>query len=89
MKLNAMNELEREMILAERAEVRDAARERQRAENGLKQQQEQQQRAAEKVLLCLNLNSKACGLLLRFAGRPDLLAGRCSALPPCRDHTHV
>ncbi len=49
MKLSAMNELEREMILAERADARDAARERHRAEKSLKQAQEQQQRAAEKV----------------------------------------
>ena len=51
LKLNAMNELEREMILAERADARDAARERHRAEKALKQAQEQQQRAAEKVTL--------------------------------------
>ena len=50
MKLSAMTELEREMILAERADARDAARERQRAEKSLKQAQEQQQRAAEKVM---------------------------------------
>ena len=49
LKLSAMNELEREMILAERADARDAARERLRAEKSLKQAQEQQQRAAEKV----------------------------------------
>ena len=44
-----MDELDREMILADRAEARDAAMERKRAEQALKQQQEQQQRAAEKV----------------------------------------
>ena len=54
MKLSAMNELDREMILAERADARDAARERQRAEKSLKQAQEQQQRAAEKVLYTLS-----------------------------------
>ena len=48
-RLNAMDELDREMILADRAEARDAAMERKRAEQALKQQQEQQQRAAEKV----------------------------------------
>lgn len=52
-KLNAMTELEREMILAERADARDAARERHRAEKALKQAQEQQQRATEKVVLQL------------------------------------
>jgi hypothetical protein len=49
MKLMAMTELDREMILSERADARDAARERRRAELALKQAQEQQQRAAEKV----------------------------------------
>ena len=49
MKLLAMTELDREMILSERADARDAARERRRAELALKQAQEQQQRAAEKV----------------------------------------
>ena len=49
MKLMAMTELDREMILSERADARDAARERRRAEIALKQAQEQQQRAAEKV----------------------------------------
>ena len=49
-KLNAMNELERELILAERADARDAARERHRAELALRQAQGQQQRAAETVI---------------------------------------
>ena len=48
-RLNAMDELDREMILADRAEARDAAMERKRAEQALRQQLEQQQRAAEKV----------------------------------------
>ena len=49
-KLNAMNELERELILTERADARDAARERHRAELALRQAQGQQQRAAEMVI---------------------------------------
>ena len=50
-RLNAMDELDREMILADRAEARDAAMERKRAEQALRQQQEQQQRASEKVAI--------------------------------------
>ena len=62
-RLNAMDELDREMILADRAEARDAAMERKRAEQALKQQQEQQQRAAEKALTTA-LCSVSGGVLL-------------------------
>ena len=61
-RLNAMDELAREMILAARAEARDAAMERKRAEQALRQQQEQQQRASEKV--AINPSCSASGGIL-------------------------
>ena len=79
MKLSAMNELDREMILAERADARDAARERHRAEKSLKQAQEQQQRAAEKVLCAF---FRTTGLSRRCVGCSGVCTRR---VLPCSD----
>ena len=67
-----MDELDREMILADRAEARDAAMERKRAEQALRQQQEQQQRAAEKVanIYCALLRKVYCYLHVLQLCRP-------------------
>ena len=75
-RLNAMDELDREMILADRAEARDAAMERKRAEQALRQQQEQQQRAAEKVAIIS---------LCSASGR--VLLAPCPAAMSSIDHT--